>query len=518
MDLAEARVQKWRLPRFPSVVATLSREPVVFALVVIAATVTRFYAIGMDSAWLDEAITYHRSRGTLSEIVEDSALHHHNPAYFLLMHWWLELGDDEVMLRAPSAFFGALTVAVGYTLGRVVGGRWVAAGTAVALLLNPRLVAYAQEARMYALYAFGASVSMTGLFWIIRNPAAGLHPLLRVWSRERPPVGWKAAVAWSSCTIGWVIALYCHATAALFILSCWVVALVRVLMIPTERPRFVASFLVANALAFLAYLPWVFRLMLQVGAFKDTFWAKFPTLDRVTIEVGLSLLYGTSAFRWALVLLLAIFGSYTLRRNPVLVISLWLFAVLGPGLTLLASLWKPMFLHRQFLWAAVPLGVLVGAGLVGFAAKPVRVVALALAILAGGRVLAIDYYEPYNKERWRAAVTFLRPLARNGETIVLAGHEVKRVLEYYFTRKTSRVRRFRYVTRGDFATAFVPNVGDTIWLLGRGGGRSRVDAEFAHAGWERIESVHFGRGVWATRYRATSNDSSERHRQRASGQ
>jgi mannosyltransferase len=494
----------------------LSRERVVLALIVVAAFVTRFYGLGMDSAWLDEAITYRRSRGSFSAIVEDSAIHHHNPAYFLLMRLWLVLGDDEFMLRAPSAFFGALTVPTGYWMGRLVGGRWVATATAVALLLNPRLVAYAQEARMYALYVFGAGLSMTGLLWIIQNPAQGLHPLLALWPRGRSPVGWRATVAWASCTIGWVIALYCHATAALFVMSCWVVALVRVVMVPAERLPFAKSFLVANALALLGYLPWVFRLTRQVREFKGSFWATFPTTERMAAEVGLSLFYGNTAWRWLLVGVLALFGSYALRRNVLMVVSLWLLAVLGPGLALLASFWQPMFLHRQFLWSAIPFGVLVGAGLVGFAAKPARVALLALAIVAGGKALATEYYEPYNKERWREAVAFLRPRAQKGEKIVLATHDVKRVLEYYFTRKTARLRRFSYVEGGDFTVDENPKAGASLWVLGRRGRRSDVHADLAQAGWERIDSVHFGKGVRATRYHPTRQPSRPSRARKAS--
>jgi hypothetical protein len=484
--------------------AKASSEHAVFASVVMAAFASRFYALGKDSLWLDEAITFHRSNLGLSKLIADAEVHHHNPGYFLLMHAWLKLGDDEVMMRAPSALAGALTVIVGYFLGRVAGGRWVATATAVALLLNPGLVSYAQEARMYGIYVLGASVATLGLFWLLEHPSEALHPVLGLlWRRERR-VGAPATLAWLACSFGWIVALYSHATGALFVLSCSVVALARIALCPVDRGRFLASFGIANLVALVAFAPWLVRLVGQMGKFKQSFWATFPTLERIQRDAGDAFFFGSQPWRWVVVGVVALVGTYALRRKPLVAASLWLLSLLGPGLLLLASLWKPMFFCRQFLWAAVPFGVLVGAGLVAPSRVPARIALVVAAIVAGSWALGAEYYQPLHKARWRDAVTFLQARERGGDKVVLANHSVKRMLDYYFSRKTASFKRVKYerVPRTSPALAALRGKAP-IWVVSRGGGRSleQLVQNLSDVGWEQVRVDRYGGGVALRNFR-----------------
>jgi mannosyltransferase len=483
-----------------SLARKLSNEVALVTALVVAAFVSRFYALGTESVWLDEAITFHRSQGTIASVIADSELHHHNPAYFLFMHAWLTLGDDEFMLRAPSAFFGALTVPAGYFLGRIVGGRWVAAAAAIVLLTNPRLVAYAQEARMYAPYVLGISIAIVSLIWLVANPTESQHPLLRL---GKPGGSTSAAFAWVGCSLGWVIALYCQATAALAVLSCSLVALLRILLEPRERLRFLASFTVAGLLAVAAYTPWLFRLGGQVRAVHETFWAVFPSAERVGVELGPSFFFGNDVWRWLLVGCLALAGSYVLRQRPLVLASLWLLSLLGPGLVLLVSLWQPIFMHRQFLWACVPFAVIVGAGLTIPKHVSARVVCLSAALAAGAWALHTEYYEPYDKERWRDTIAFVRRSAHSDDKVIAASQSVKRLFEYYFSRKTSPLRRFRYERAQEDTQLPTPGRRGGLWVVSRGQ-RKEIRARLAAQGWELLEAKRFGKGIEVGHYGATS--------------
>jgi hypothetical protein len=490
---------RWR-SAISATLAFLSREIVVVGVIVVVAFVTRFYALGAESLWRDELTTFHRSRMSLPGIVESSQKNHHNPAYFLLMHAWLKLGDSEVMMRAPSAFFGALTIPIGYLLGRVVGGRWVALATAVVLLLNPRLLAYAQEARMYGLFVLGSSISITGLFWLLEHPEESVHPLLGFRRGARRPSR-KATLAWLACSVGWAIALYCHATAALFVLSCSVVALVRIVARPAERFRFLASFCIANVLTLLAFVPWLLRLMRQVQVFKETFWAPFPGAGRMAVEFGTVFFYGKSPLRVLFVVLLAIAGTYAIRKKPLTLASLWLLSLLGPGLVVLASFWKPIFFGRQFLWAAVPFGVIVGAGFTAIPRPALRVAALSAVLVAGSLALSFEYYQPYNKERWRESIDFLRSRVRRGDTVMARSPAASMALEYHFTRKTAPQRRFRYLRPRAVEKLPSLRAGELLWVLGRNRDIATVPDTLVRIGWEQADEKAFGAGVVATSFR-----------------
>jgi hypothetical protein len=142
-----------------------------------------------------------------------------------------------------------------------------------------------------------ASVATLGLFWLLEHPSEALHPVLGLlWRRERR-VGAPATLAWLACSFGWIVALYSHATGALFVLSCSVVALARIALCPVDRGRFLASFGIANLVALVAFAPWLVRLVGQVGKFKQSFWATFPTLERIQRDAGDAFFFGSQPRR-----------------------------------------------------------------------------------------------------------------------------------------------------------------------------------------------------------------------------
>jgi hypothetical protein len=99
----------------------------------------------------------------LALIVEGTASDIHPPLYYLLLRGWRELaGETELGLRALSTFLGVGLVAVVYSLGRQLTGpigRGAAAAGAFLAAVNPALIYYSQEARMYELLAILALLS-----------------------------------------------------------------------------------------------------------------------------------------------------------------------------------------------------------------------------------------------------------------------------------------------------------------------------------------------------------------------
>jgi mannosyltransferase len=130
-------------------------------LVLLAAAGLRFYLLDGQSFWNDEGNTARLSERSVRLIIEGTASDIHPPLYYLALRGWRELvGESEFGLRSFSAFAGILTIAVASGLGKILmqrrrgaerGGRAVAVVTAVLVAINPALIYYSQEARMYAL-------------------------------------------------------------------------------------------------------------------------------------------------------------------------------------------------------------------------------------------------------------------------------------------------------------------------------------------------------------------------------
>jgi 4-amino-4-deoxy-L-arabinose transferase-like glycosyltransferase len=143
----------------------MGRRKFLFAavLVITLAAALRFHRIESQSFWNDEGNSARLSERSIALIIEGTASDIHPPLYYLLLRGWREiLGDSEFGLRSLSAFAGIGMVATTITLGRrLVGPRRYAPALLAGFLvaINPALVYYSQETRMYELLALLALLS-----------------------------------------------------------------------------------------------------------------------------------------------------------------------------------------------------------------------------------------------------------------------------------------------------------------------------------------------------------------------
>jgi mannosyltransferase len=116
------------------------------------------------SLWIDEGISVGIASHPLGDIPgllrQDGA----PPAYYLLLHAWMDLaGTGEVAVRVPSLTFALATVPAALWAGRSLFGPRAGWLSAVLAAVMPFLTTYAQETRMYSLVAL-LSVLATACF------------------------------------------------------------------------------------------------------------------------------------------------------------------------------------------------------------------------------------------------------------------------------------------------------------------------------------------------------------------
>jgi uncharacterized membrane protein len=93
----------------------------------------------------------------------------HLPAYFYLMHYWVEwFGSSEFSLRFPAAIFGALAAVALFFLGKELFGILTGALSALLMALAPEEIYFSQQARMYSLLGLLA-ISSTYLLVLLRR-------------------------------------------------------------------------------------------------------------------------------------------------------------------------------------------------------------------------------------------------------------------------------------------------------------------------------------------------------------
>ncbi|MDX2139974.1 MAG: glycosyltransferase family 39 protein [Chloroflexota bacterium] len=136
----------------------------ILIFILLLAFAVRVHLLGAQSFWNDEGSSYIQATRTLTDIAYHAGRDIHPPGYYwLLAGWRLLVGETEFALRAFSTFVSLLTVAVTYALGRRLFGTVAGVAAALFIALNSFSIYYAQEARMYALLALWAGLSLWAL-------------------------------------------------------------------------------------------------------------------------------------------------------------------------------------------------------------------------------------------------------------------------------------------------------------------------------------------------------------------
>ncbi|MCU0500587.1 MAG: glycosyltransferase family 39 protein [Anaerolineae bacterium] len=153
----------------------------VFAIFLVALA-ARLYGLTYHSLWFDEVMSTFWAAKPASEIWRvglSLAQDKHPPLYYLALHGWTALfGLGDVAVRSLGALIGALAVLPVYGIGKTLGGVRAGAFAALLVALNPFLVWYSQEARMFMPATTFALVGMYGALRIfacgsrIRNSGA----------------------------------------------------------------------------------------------------------------------------------------------------------------------------------------------------------------------------------------------------------------------------------------------------------------------------------------------------------
>src|SRR6185369_15661206 len=87
----------------------------ILGVILIAATAFRFYALGRNSLWIDEATSVALARMPWGRFLHTLWTYEANMTlYYLLLRGWIHLGTSEVVLRSLSAILGVAGVAATY--------------------------------------------------------------------------------------------------------------------------------------------------------------------------------------------------------------------------------------------------------------------------------------------------------------------------------------------------------------------------------------------------------------------
>ena len=416
-----------------------------------AAVFTRFYQLGAESFWLDEAITFVRSRMPMPALIENSLSHFHNPAYFMLIHEWMAFGDSEAMLRAPSAIAGVLKVLAVYVAGTIAVDRRVGLFAGAFITLCPVQLRYDQEARMYAPLSLGFAVALCGMLWMVRNAEAAWVPFSKpVAPHDDKLTRRKAVGAWLAFVLGCVLALYMHNTAVLAVTGFSLAVLPALIFRAPGFRRLFLAWTTANIVVVSAFAIWLPKLLEQSDTLSKRGYSARPIeLGHVLAALRDTFVFGSlsDVLSVAVAVVLAA-GVWSLRKERFVLGAIGIAALSAPLLFGVASLHDPMFSSRLLSWGAIPCALLGGAGLAALRLPRAEKLAAPAFIVLCAFVLHTKYYEASVKQCWRealqtiAASTRPSPYDKSSRTYFLAvsAHYLS---TYYFERAHQPIRPFR---------------------------------------------------------------------------
>ncbi len=320
-----------------------------------------------QSLWRDEAFAYLLATKDLGTIIKLSALDFNPPLHYILLHFWIGIfGTSEVALRLFSFVFYILWLLVmNRLLTLFFPKKWVMIFTLL-VALNPMILYYAFEVRMYSMFAFFSTLSTFALyrkkwFFFVAASVAGLY------THSYMP-----------------FTLFSHAVYMLFLF--W----------RGKERETMRSYLASLCIIVLAYLPWIPIIISQWARSKES-WI-YP----VDLQLFLSVLgnlqtgyEGTPGGFWWLAQILSAFIfiiimlATTRRFRESLLFFIWLFLPLT--IVLSVSIVKPLFVNRYMIFSSVAEMVLVGLGIYALKREKVQSVVLVFFFLL---FISINMFRP----------------------------------------------------------------------------------------------------------------------------
>lgn len=400
-------------------------------LVLLLAFGLRIYRLPEQSLWYDEALSLHYAEQPWSEMLSGVSGSDHPPLHSLLLHFWIVIaGQSEFALRYLSLWWGVVSVALLYRLGKQLFDKTTALLAAALLSISPFHLWYSQEARMYSL-ALALSLGVVLSLLAITTRRNALRP-------------------WAAYVLTGALALYAHFYTGFILLFANLAFALWWLTQPRRDRRLLLRWGAAQAAVLALFAPWG-RFAARQYAVNATYWHGALNLWQIVRDTALAFATGdraepalAPASSLALTAL-ALLGLYSAaRQGQVMKRALWplLWLTAPVGALFVISHQRPKFAPRYLLTALPALLLLASAGgawLAHLGRKqprwPAALGLLLLGLFTGPSAAALQaqYSDPsLARPDFRAVAGYVERHAQAGDTVVIIGGHSLPAFDYYF--------------------------------------------------------------------------------------
>jgi 4-amino-4-deoxy-L-arabinose transferase-like glycosyltransferase len=423
-------VQDLSVENIKSVLIKSRYAQLLLSLTILGA-ILRFYNLGFNSLWLDEAVTNDTSAKSFGEIWTIISTGDFNPPLFYWMeHVMLLFGNSEFILRFIPAILGMLTIPLFYFIGKELLDRNVGILSAALLAFSSFHIYYSQDARAYTAMLFFASLSILFFLKAIR---------------ESDYKNWILFGLFSA------IAFWMHFYVIVLIASLLLYALI--VQLPSYRESLnTIKPLAIGVITFLALCFPLIILTIQRFASRTesapTFGAQgfsiiYETFSQMSTfgDIGFYLLVG--------LFILGMAQFFTIDRKKSLLLLTTLFFTFI--ISYLLSYKMPMMpRHLIFLLIIFIMGIALSYRFFYMIFRHPAIVYILMGILIIINIpVLVNYYSGYSKEDWRGFSENIQNMTQEGDIIVLVPSYMSLPFNNYYSNTTDETYEYGATTVKD---------------------------------------------------------------------
>jgi mannosyltransferase len=408
--------------------------------------ILRFYNLGFNSLWLDEATTYNIAIKSIPDIWQVTTAGEFNPPLFYWAeHVMLLFGNSEVVLRFIPALLGVLTIPLVYLVGKEFMDRNTGIIAAAAFAFSPFLLYYSQEARAYTMMLFFVTLSMVFYFRALKT-----NDLLN----------------WALFGILSALAFWSHFYALVIIGALLLYALYELLPKIKSSINAIKPLATAGVIFGIICLPLIlvtFQLFAKRTASAPTFGIQGPGLIIATFEQ----ISGSEVVMYFLLILFiaGIFQAFLLDKNKgIFILTL---TVLTFVISNFLSYRIPMQ-PRYLIFLAIVYFITIALSyrlLSAYIGCRGVVYGFVLLMVVVNAPMLVNYYSGYSKEDWRGFSNQLQQLTHQGDLIVVVPGYVSQPLDYYYSNLSDQTIELPADTAGELKTINAQKNNNTLFFV-----------------------------------------------------
>jgi mannosyltransferase len=384
----------------------------------------RFFTLGYNSLWLDEATTYGVSQGSFAEIWQTSVTgEFHPPLFHWIEHFMLTFGHSEIVLRAVPALLGTLAIPVFYLIGKEFRDKNVGIISAALLTVSYFGIFYSQEARAYSVVLFVFSLAILFYLRALRTDKKTDWVLFALLSALSVWIHYFVLIALGVIYLHAIISLAARLKRdirkgknLLLALCVMTVFILPLLFIVVERYFTLSSS--APTYGVLGPILVQETIVRFSGGYSSLAWP-IAVIYFMLMVAGLVFLFSEdrnkclfSGMYLILPLVISILLSSKITMNPRYLI--FLLPVFFASIAMCFPLIFRLIPNRKILYAVL-----------------ILIVAINVPLLAG-------YYSTFTKEDWRGFAGAFQSTTHEGDLIVLVPGYMSQPFDYYYSNVTDK--------------------------------------------------------------------------------